>query len=117
VEEFTNKTAIKQYHEAGFDAQGGALAKNKKKLKQREIQKGIFAQVEVCPKCEDEWIDEKGYESLYQIFTRKTFKIGGSLAVRIPKELANVIGLKEGTEITMAIKDKKLVIEPIASKI
>jgi AbrB family looped-hinge helix DNA binding protein len=47
------------------------------------------------------------------MFTRKTFKIGGSLAVRIPKELAKVIGLKEGTDLTLAIKDKKLVIEPI----
>jgi AbrB family looped-hinge helix DNA binding protein len=83
------------------------------KKEKREIQKGIFAQVEVCPKCEDEWIDEKGYEKLYQIFTRKTFKIGGSLAVRIPKELADIIGLKEGTELKFTVKDKKLVIEPI----
>jgi AbrB family looped-hinge helix DNA binding protein len=80
---------------------------------QREIQKGIFALVEVCPKCKDEWIDEKGYEDLYQLFTRKTFKIGGSLAIRIPKELANVLGLKEGTDVKLAVKDKKLVIEPM----
>jgi hypothetical protein len=33
VEELTNKTAIKEYYEAGFDAVAGALAKNKKKLK------------------------------------------------------------------------------------
>lgn len=79
---------------------------------QREIQKGIYALVEVCPKCNDEWIDEKEYETLYQLFTRKTFKIGGSLAVRIPKELAKVLGLKEGTDVKVAIKDKKLVIEP-----
>lgn len=79
---------------------------------QREIQKGIYTQVEVCPKCEDEWIDEKEYETLYQMFTRKTFKIGGSLAIRIPKELANVIGLKEGSDVKLAVKDKKLVIEP-----
>ncbi len=83
------------------------------KKEQREIQKGIFAQVEVCPQCEDEWIDKKGYDSLYQMFTRKTFKIGGSLAVRIPKELARVIGLKEGTDITLAVKDKKLVLLPV----
>lgn len=79
---------------------------------QREIQKGIFAQVEVCPKCEDEWIDEKEYDTLYQLFTRKTFKIGGSLAIRIPKELAKVIGLKEGSDVKVVVKDKKLVIEP-----
>ncbi len=82
------------------------------KKEERELQKGIFAQVEVCPKCEDEWIDEKGYEALYQLFTRKTFKIGGSLAIRIPKEIANVIGLKEGSEVKLVVKEKKIVIEP-----
>ncbi len=82
------------------------------KKEKREIQKGIFALVEVCPKCEDEWIDEKGYETLYNLFTRKTFKIGGSLAVRIPKEIADVIGLKEGSDVKLAVKEKKIVIEP-----
>ena len=82
------------------------------KKDKREIQKGIFAQVEVCPKCEDEWIDEKGYEALYNLFTRKTFKIGGSLAVRIPKEIADVIGLKEGSDVKVAVKEKKIIIEP-----
>ncbi|MCE8424100.1 MAG: AbrB/MazE/SpoVT family DNA-binding domain-containing protein [Candidatus Methanoperedens sp.] len=46
------------------------------------------------------------------MFTRKTFKIGGSIAVRIPKELATLMGLKEGSEVKLAVKDKKLVIEP-----
>ncbi|MFA4936411.1 MAG: AbrB/MazE/SpoVT family DNA-binding domain-containing protein [Candidatus Methanoperedens sp.] len=82
------------------------------KKEKREIQKGIFALVEVCPKCEDEWIDEKGYEALYNLFTRKTFKIGGSLAILIPKEIADVIGLKEGADVRLAVKEKKIVIEP-----
>ena len=81
------------------------------KKEKRELKKGIFARVEICPKCEDEWIDEKGYEALYNLFTRKTFKIGGSLAIRIPKEIANVIGLKEGSEVKVAVKEKKIVIE------
>jgi len=34
VEELTNKTAIKEYYGAGFDALAGALTKNKKKLKE-----------------------------------------------------------------------------------
>ncbi len=82
------------------------------KKEKREIQKGIFAQVEVCPKCEDEWIDEKGYEALYNLFTRKTFKIGGSLATRIPKEIANAVGLEEGAGVKLAVREKKIVIEP-----
>ncbi len=82
------------------------------KKEKRELQKGIFATVEVCPKCEDEWIDEKGYEALYALFTRKTFKIGGSLAIRIPREIANVVGLKEGAEVKLGVEKKKIVIEP-----
>ncbi|TFG04735.1 MAG: AbrB/MazE/SpoVT family DNA-binding domain-containing protein [Promethearchaeota archaeon] len=72
---------------------------------------GHFVQVYTI--CKDEWIDEKGYEDLYHLFTRKIFKIGGSLAIRIPKDLAKVIGLKEGTDVKLAVKDKKLVIEPM----
>ena len=41
----------------------------------------------------------------------KTFKIGGSLAVRIPKEIADVIGLKEGSELKVGVMEKKIVIE------
>jgi Zn-finger nucleic acid-binding protein len=36
------------------------------KKEQREIQKGIFAQVEVCPKYEDEWIDEKEFDAIWE---------------------------------------------------
>lgn len=59
------------------------ICKTPMKKEKIELQKGIFALVEVCPRCEDEWIDEKGYEALYKLFTRKTFKIGESLAIRI----------------------------------
>lgn len=57
-------------------------------------------------------IDEKGYEALYTLFTQKAFKIGGSLAIRIPKEIADVIGLREGAEVKLAVREKKIVIEP-----
>ncbi len=80
----------------------------------REIEKGVFAEVDVCPKCQDEWLDMKAYEELYQYYNRKTFKIGGSLAVRIPKELAEAAGIKEGTRVKFAVKDKKLIIEAVA---
>ncbi|UCH88398.1 MAG: zf-TFIIB domain-containing protein, partial [Thermoplasmata archaeon] len=55
--------------------------KNLKK-ERREISPGIYAQVEVCTKCKDEWLDESEYEKLRALFKRKVFKIGGSLAVR-----------------------------------
>jgi antitoxin MazE len=90
--------------------------KSPMKKERREIQKGVFAQVEVCPVCEDEWIDEKGYDELYRLFTRKTFRIGGSLAVRIPKELADMVGLKEGAEVRFAVNGDKIVIEPVTGQ-
>src|SRR5208337_5005543 len=57
------------------------------KRERREIEKGLFAEVDVCPKCQDEWLDLKAHEALYQYYNRKTFKLGGSLAIRIPKDL------------------------------
>ena len=31
---------------------------------------------------------------------------------RIPKEIADIIGLKEGSDVKVAVKEKKIVIEP-----
>lgn len=64
------------------------------------------------PSLLDEWIDEKGYEALYNLFTRKTFKIGGSFAIRIPKEIASAVGLKEGAGVRLGVEKKKIIIEP-----
>jgi antitoxin MazE len=89
------------------------ICKSPMKKEQKELQKGVFVNVETCPKCKDEWVDETGYSKVYRMFRRRAFKIGGSLAVRIPKELADMVGLKEGTEVRFAIKDDKIVIEPV----
>ena len=83
------------------------------KKERKEFEKGVFVDVEICAKCKDEWVDEKGYEAVYQFFRRKTFRIGGSLAVRIPKELADMVGLKEGAEVRFAVQGDKIVIEPV----
>ncbi|TRZ91792.1 MAG: AbrB/MazE/SpoVT family DNA-binding domain-containing protein [Methanosarcinales archaeon] len=45
------------------------------------------------------------------IKNNSVLKIGGSLAVRIPKEIADIIGLKEGSDVKVAVKEKKIVIE------
>jgi antitoxin MazE len=112
---YDKKEFIGHYNRGGMQMSLCPICDTPMKKEKREIRKGIFASVEVCKKCEEEWIDEKGYDELYeQMFTRKTFKIGGSLAIRIPKELANMIGLKEGTNVKIDIKDKKIVIEPIS---
>lgn len=77
----------------------------------REIEKGIYAAVEVCPKCRDEWVDEKEHDRLVELFKRKAFNLSGSIAVRLPKEIADALEIKEGTELTFTVsKDKKILI-------
>jgi AbrB family looped-hinge helix DNA binding protein len=83
----------------------GKLVKEKK-----EIAKGVFAQVEVCLKCKDEWVDEREHDRLVELFKRKAFSLGGSIAVRLPKEIADAMKIKEGTELNFTVKDKKIVI-------
>jgi len=79
-----------------------------------EIKKGVYARVLICPECEKISADQNRPEEINeQIFTRKTFKIGGSLAIRIPKELANNLGLEEGTDVNIDVKDKKIIIDRI----
>ena len=81
------------------------------KSEKREISPGIYAQVEVCSKCNDEWVDEKEYEKLRSLFKRKIFKIGGSLAVRIPKEIADILELNDGDDLFIRTKGEKVIIE------
>ncbi len=77
----------------------------------REISPGIYANVEVCPNCEDEWVDESEYEELRALFKRKVFKVGGSLAVRIPKEIADLAGVHDGDDLFITSKDHRIIIE------
>jgi Zn-finger nucleic acid-binding protein len=77
----------------------------------REISPGIYANVEVCPNCEDEWVDESQYEELRSLFKRKVFKVGGSLAVRIPKEIADLTGVNDGDDLFITTKDRRIILE------
>ncbi len=85
----------------------GTTLKNEK----REISPGIYADVEVCPKCEEEWVDEGEYEELRSLFKRKVFKVGGSLAVRIPKEIADLAGVYDGDDLFITTKDHRIIID------
>lgn len=80
----------------------------------REIKKGIYAQVEVCPKCQEEYLDIKEHEKVYREFYSKAFKSGNSLALRIPKKVADKIGLKAGTAFKINVEDGKIIIEAVA---
>jgi Zn-finger nucleic acid-binding protein len=81
------------------------------KIEKREISPGIYAKVEVCSKCNDEWLDEEEYEKLRALFKRKAFKIGGSLAIRIPKEIADILGIHDGEDLSIKTKGEQIIIE------
>ena len=81
------------------------------KIEKREMSRGVYAKVEVCPNCQDEWVDEKEYERLRFLFKRKAFKIGGSLAVRIPKEIADVLKIDDGQTLSISVSGNQIVIE------
>ena len=85
------------------------LCETEMRNERKEIDKGVWATVEVCPQCK-EWIDEKEHDKLVDLFKRKTFNLGGSIAVRIPKEIADALSIQEGTEVNFSIQDKKIII-------
>src|SRR5659263_455487 len=86
------------------------LCETEMKKERKEIEKGVWVTVEVCPQCKDEWIDEKEHDRLVDLFKRKTFNLGGSIAVRIPKEIADALSIHEGTEVNFSLQDKKIII-------
>ena len=86
------------------------LCETDMKTEHKEIEKGVWATVEVCPQCKDEWIDEKEHDRLVDQFKRKTFNLGGSIAVRIPKEIADALSIQEGTEVNLSVQNKKIII-------
>jgi hypothetical protein len=81
------------------------------KSEKREISPGMYALVEVCSKCNDEWLSENEYEKLRSLFKRKAFKIGGSLAVRIPKEIADILEISDGEDLSIKAKGRQIIIE------
>lgn len=87
------------------------MCSTKMKIEKKELEPGVYTTVEVCPKCADEWIGEKEYQKLYTLFKRRTFKVGGSVAVRIPQELAVALKIGSGDEVKFTLDGKKLIIE------
>ena len=79
----------------------------------RELEKGVWAAVEVCPNCRDEWIDEAEHDRLVGLFKRKTFNLGGSVAVRIPKEIADALSIGAGTSVDFTVRDDKMIISKV----
>src|SRR3989344_8401503 len=95
-----------------------------KKGKIKETMFGIYLgdyPAEICDKCNESFTDEKTTRAIEAAAKKKGIwglgrktkitKTGNSLAVRIPKEIADFLKLKEGTETWIQPEGDKLVIE------
>ncbi|MDI6897507.1 AbrB/MazE/SpoVT family DNA-binding domain-containing protein [Methanocella conradii] len=80
----------------------------------KEIKKGIYARVQVCKKCQEHYIDLKEHERVYREYYSKAFKSGNSIAVIIPKKVADEAGIRVGTSFKINVKDGKIIIEAVA---
>jgi len=100
----------------------GKLRLEKQEVEMLGFKLGKFP-VEVCPKCGEKFFDEKTSEKINQKakelglwgLSRKTkvSEVGNSLAVRIPKKLAEFLGITSGTDVEVRPEGKKIVIEPV----
>lgn len=78
----------------------------------REIEKGVTVEAWVCTKCaKGVYLDMQQYGSFYEAVQRRAFKVGGSLAIRLPKELARAARIKEGTPVVFRREGTRLIIE------
>ncbi len=98
----------------------GVLKKGKIKETMFGIYLGEFP-ADICSKCGESFTDQETTRKIQQIAKEKGIwglgkktkitKTGNSLAVRIPKDIAHFLELKEGKEAYIHPEDKKLVIE------
>lgn len=78
---------------------------------------------EICSKCDESFTDEKTTRAIEEAAKKKGIwglgkktkitRTGNSLAVRIPKEIANFLKLKEGKEAYIHPDKNKLIIESV----
>ncbi len=76
---------------------------------------------EICTKCDESFTDEETTRKIEETAKKKGLfglgkktkitKTGNSLAIRIPKNIANFLKLKEGEETFIHPEDNKLIIE------
>ena len=95
-----------------------------KKGKINETMFGVYLgefPAEICDKCNESFTDEKTTRAIEESAKKKRIwglgkktkitKTGNSLAVRIPKEIANFLKLKEGKEAYIHPDKNRIIIE------
>lgn len=92
--------------------------------KVKEIMFGVYLgefPAQICTKCNEAFTDEKTTKKIEELAKKKGLwdlgkktkitRTGNSLAVRIPKNIADFLNLKEGSEAYIHPEKNKLVIE------
>lgn len=95
---------------------GGKTSAKNVEHKEFGVSLGTF-RAEVCEKCGETYFDEKTVERIQQkskdigLFglakKAKVAKIGNSIAIRVPKEIADFLKLKKGEEVLMFPEGKQ----------
>ena len=101
------------------------------KIQEKDVEVSIYGislgkfPAEVCTQCGEEVFDEKTSMEIEKLSKSKGLwgldrkikivKIGNSLAIRIPKNISEFLGLKDGKEAIMHPEKNKLIIENIPS--
>ncbi len=98
----------------------GELKKGKIKEHMYGVYLGEFP-AEICNKCNESFTDKETTKKIEEIAKKKGLfglgkktkitKSGNSLAIRIPKDIANFLKLKEGKDTFIHPEDNKLIIE------
>ena len=94
---------------------GGKTARKNVEYKEFGVSLGNF-NADICRKCGETFFDEKTAEKIQQKSKQlglfglakkaKVAKIGNSIAIRIPKEIAEFLKLKKGEEVTILPQGK-----------
>lgn len=76
------------------------------------ISPGLVVEAWRCPKCKRQvQLDMEQYGQYYEAVQRRAFKLGGSIAIRLPKELAKAAHIREGTSVVFHREGRRLIIE------
>lgn len=86
-----------------------------------EWKPGIYVRAEVCEKCGEKWLDLEEHERAVAEFAtqnitklrRSVIKLGTSLAVRLPKDIADSLRLKEKDKVEIYSTREGIVLKKV----
>jgi len=89
------------------------------KIEKIELFSELFSEGYRCPKCGEVEFNEEQMQKALKIkehaikimVKRKLGKVGGSLVLRIPKEVEKSLNLKSGKDVRILVEKRKMIVE------